>query len=304
MSISRRLAAMAGCLAAMVLTAAPAHARPAQVPPTETTTPVCTEPAPTSPPRMSVSKTTDLDPAGDSVTVTGSGYDVCRGIYVAFCVQPPPGQTPTPCGGGIDLTGTTSASQWISSYPPPYGVGLAQPYGPGGTFRVTINVSPVIGPGIDCRTVQCAVVTRADHTRLSDRTLDVIVPVRFAAGAPAATDPSPAPVTAPPTTKPLAPATSPATANPSSTVPSSGPSTTGGATSTGAVPPAISVVTLPTTTSVASPTTTTSPSSTTVAGADGGSGGGHAAVIVGGVAGVGAVGAGGTVAWRRRRARP
>jgi hypothetical protein len=141
-------------------------------------------PAPVTP-SLEVSATTGLDPAGATVTVTGSGYDVNRGIYVAFCVVPPPGGMPTPCGGGIDLEGATGASQWISSAPPDYGLDLAQIYGPDGSFQVQLGVSAVLSQTIDCRMVQCAVVTRADHTRLTDRSLDVIVPVFFDAVSPA-----------------------------------------------------------------------------------------------------------------------
>ncbi len=39
---------------------------------------------------LTVSSTTDLDPSGASVQVTGSGYDTEKGIYVSFCVLPPP----------------------------------------------------------------------------------------------------------------------------------------------------------------------------------------------------------------------
>ena len=59
-----------------------------------------------------------------------------KGIYVTFCVVPPPGQLPTPCGGGIDLTGTGGGTNWVSSDPPIYATGLTTPYGPGGTFSV------------------------------------------------------------------------------------------------------------------------------------------------------------------------
>jgi len=132
-------------------------------------------------PTLQLSATTDLDPAGATIAVDGSGYDESRGIYLAFCVVPPPGMTPTPCGGGVDLSGDSSASQWISSNPPDYGDGLVVPYGPGGTFSLQITVNALLRPDIDCRLVQCAVVTRADHTNITDRSLDVIVPVFFAA---------------------------------------------------------------------------------------------------------------------------
>jgi hypothetical protein len=132
-------------------------------------------------PTLQVSRTEGLDPSGDTVTVVGSGFDESRGIYVAFCVVPPPGQPPTPCGGGVDLEGSSGGSRWISSAPPDYGVGLAQPWGPGGSFEVEVDVSAMLRDDIDCRQVQCAIVTRADHTRLADRSLDVVVPVLFAA---------------------------------------------------------------------------------------------------------------------------
>lgn len=185
-------------------------------------------------PSLTVSSTQGLDPDGETVTVTGAGYDEARGIYVAFCVVPPPGQTPTPCGGGADLSGEGGASRWISSNPPDYGVGLAEPYGPGGTFTVQITVNAQLSEQIDCRQVQCAVVTRSDHTRLSDRSLDVIVPVFFDAGpppsaapstpstvpAPAPTAQSPGPaVTDPPTgNAPSTPATEPITPQSSTTI--------------------------------------------------------------------------------------
>lgn len=160
-------------------------------------------------PEIRVSSVTELDPEGDTVHVTGSGFDETRGIYVALCVVPPPGMTPTPCGGGIDREGATGASQWISSNPPDYGDGVAQPYDPGGRFAVDLHVSALLGPDIDCRLVQCAVVTRADHTRLTDRSLDVIVPVLFAARpatTPAGTTPAtPAGASTGPTTSTLAP---------------------------------------------------------------------------------------------------
>ena len=71
---------------------------------------------------------------------------------------------------------------WVSSHPPSYAGDLASPYGPGGTFSVTISVGPMIGT-VDCRQVQCAILTRNDHTRSGDRSQDVVVPVRFAGGA-------------------------------------------------------------------------------------------------------------------------
>jgi hypothetical protein len=141
-------------------------------------------------PQLSVSRTTGLAPAGETVTVSGSCYDVNKGVYVAFCVVPPPGTVPSPCGGGVDMSGANGLSHWISSNPPPQGVGLTAPYGPGGTFTVTMRPSSQLNAAVDCRRVSCAVVTRNDHTRSSDRSQDVIVPVTFAADAVSAPAPA------------------------------------------------------------------------------------------------------------------
>jgi iron complex transport system substrate-binding protein len=129
--------------------------------------------------------TVDLAPEGVEVLVAGRGFDERKGIYVAFCVVPAPGTAPGPCGGGIDTAGSTGASAWISSNPPPYGRDLAIPYGPGGSFEQRITVAANFGT-TDCTVVACAVVTRNDHTRSEDRSQDVVLPVSFSpvAGAP------------------------------------------------------------------------------------------------------------------------
>jgi iron complex transport system substrate-binding protein len=132
-------------------------------------------------PVLEVDRVEQLDADGDVVRVRGTGFDARVGIYVALCVLDgiEAGAPPTPCGGGVDIEGTGGASIWISDTPPPYGVGLALPYGPGGTFDVELAVSARIGD-VDCRERACGVVTRADHLRRSDRSQDVVVPVTFA----------------------------------------------------------------------------------------------------------------------------
>jgi hypothetical protein len=129
--------------------------------------------------RLSISAAHDLTPGGQRVVVTGSGYSVDKGVYVAFCVLPKPGQRPPQCGGGADTTGASGDSAWISSNPPEYGRQLATPYGTGGSFRVTLSVRSAIVAGVDCRTTACAILTRNDHTRGSDRSQDLVVPVTF-----------------------------------------------------------------------------------------------------------------------------
>jgi len=127
---------------------------------------------------LSVTPVRRLDPAGATVRVTGKGFDPTVGVYVALCVTPRKGQVPSPCGGGVNTSGTSAASAWISSNPPPYGASLAVPYRPGGRFSVRLQVSALVG-SVDCRTVSCSIVTRADHTKAGDRRFDVAVPVTF-----------------------------------------------------------------------------------------------------------------------------
>ena len=118
-------------------------------------------------------------PSSSTIRVTGRGYDRTVGIYVALCVKPvSKRRAPGPCGGGVNTSGASAASAWVSSNPPPYGRSLAIPFRRGGRFDVRLTVSPMIG-SIDCRRVSCAIVTRADHTRPGDRRFDVSIPVSF-----------------------------------------------------------------------------------------------------------------------------
>ncbi|MCX5192926.1 hypothetical protein OOK31_03300 [Streptomyces sp. NBC_00249] len=119
--------------------------------------------------------------AGENVTVTGSGFNTAKGIYVGLCaVNGPQGaDKPTPCLGGSDQAGTTGASHWINNT---FGGTLPNTsrFGAGGTFSVTIHVKADLGGGQICgETVECAVVTRADHFNSANRKYDVHVPVTF-----------------------------------------------------------------------------------------------------------------------------
>ena len=127
---------------------------------------------------LSVNKVSNLK-SGDQLSITGAHFDETVGIYVAMCKVVAKTELPTPCGGGIDKTGASKSSVWISSNAPSYGTGLARPYGVGGRFNVTIKVSPMIGK-LDCRKIACAVYVRADHTRGDDRSYDLKVPITFA----------------------------------------------------------------------------------------------------------------------------
>ena len=142
---------------------------------TSTTT---TAAARTGTPRLEVSQTSGLDPAGVRVTVRGVGYDPAKGVYVGVCTQAAPSASASTCIGGVDMGGDSPSLAWVSSNPPPYAVGLTQPYEPGGTFVVSILVVARSGD-IDCRVLRCGIITRNDHLRYSDRSQDVFVPISF-----------------------------------------------------------------------------------------------------------------------------
>ncbi|QOV34385.1 hypothetical protein IM697_30200 [Streptomyces ferrugineus] len=136
--------------------------------------------------KLTVSKSSGLSAGGETVTVTGSGYNTEKGVYVAFCLDNGAGKTPTPCVGGVDMSGESGASVWISSNPPSYGEGLAKPYegsGHDGSFGVRLKVRAK-DADTDCTKpgVTCAVITRNDHTRGGDQSQTVRVPVTFGAG--------------------------------------------------------------------------------------------------------------------------
>jgi hypothetical protein len=123
---------------------------------------------------FSVSKTTVK--SGSIVTVNGKYFDETVGIYVAFCVVPPKGKAPTPCGGGVNKAGLNEASFWISSNPPPYAIGLTEEFLPGGRFTQKVKISKKIGK-FDCTKVKCAITVRADHLRSNDRSSDLFIPI-------------------------------------------------------------------------------------------------------------------------------
>ncbi|MCQ1580724.1 hypothetical protein [Streptomyces parvus] len=118
--------------------------------------------------------------SGANITVTGSGYNTAQGVYVSLCVVDGAQgvNKPSPCLGGQDESGTTGASHWVS------GLGgilpNTSPFGAGGTFSVQIHVKADLGGGNVCGdTVECAIVTRADHTDTNDRKYDVHAPINF-----------------------------------------------------------------------------------------------------------------------------
>lgn len=126
---------------------------------------------------LTVSKT--VISANSTITVTGKGFDPNIGIYLAFCKIPKYGEMPTPCGGGINMSGESRSSIWISNNAPKYGKSLAKRFGKKGSFKETLRLSPIINNAVDCRKEKCAITVRADHTRGTDRNYDLYIPIAF-----------------------------------------------------------------------------------------------------------------------------
>ena len=255
---------------------------------------------------VTVSQSSELQP-GQTIVVNGVGFDMNKGVYVGLCIVPPAGAAPSPCAGGEDRSGSSGASAWFSSNPPSYATNIAEPYAQGGSFSTQLTVSPELGGGLDCRQVQCAIATRNDHTRSTDRSQDLFIPVTFAAGAPVeAPQPTEAP-TAPavpieepvqatiaeaPVTPPPPVDDAPATTKPKVTTTAKPKKTT----TTTTKPKPTTTKPKPTTTTKPKTTTTTAPDRSeepkvTVSSNDGGSGGWGLAAA-GGVAVLGGAGAG------------
>ena len=128
---------------------------------------------------LTASASRNLNPNGQWVTVTGDHYNETVGIYVTYCIVVPKGELPTPCGAGIDVTGKTHTSIWVSSNPPFFAKPVVTPYGVGGTFKVRVRINKMAGD-FDCTKVKCAITTRSDHLNTDNRTNDVFIPITFA----------------------------------------------------------------------------------------------------------------------------
>lgn len=132
---------------------------------------------------VTVTPSTGLNPAGDSVTISGTGFDSSRGIYVMFCKQP--AAAPGTAAGRPTGDSCASARFWITnSMPADPASGLLNWTG-SGTFTATLPVSAAF-KSIDCKApgTTCGVVTRNDHAEMSPPAYDqdTFTPVTFADG--------------------------------------------------------------------------------------------------------------------------
>ncbi|MBL3698822.1 hypothetical protein [Leucobacter luti] len=127
---------------------------------------------------------------GESLVISGTGFDSGIGIYLAICAIPEsPSEKPGPCLGGIpegaesgDANATVGlASAWITdawAWRAFATHGYDDPET--GAFAAMLTVPDPVMDGLDCRETRCAIATRADHTAASDRVQDILLPVAFA----------------------------------------------------------------------------------------------------------------------------
>jgi hypothetical protein len=154
-------------------TATPTPTEPTEPTATPTPTEPTATPTPTAPagPAISVDPVNGLDPAGQTLTITGSGFAATGpGIYVGIASTAKFSPTSMDAFGPakwVHLGATPSAGQDV--------------LGADGTFSITLDVTASFGAGssaTDCRTEQCAVFTFAAHGS-SDRSQDTHADVSF-----------------------------------------------------------------------------------------------------------------------------
>ncbi len=135
---------------------------------------------------LTVSQVDGLSPAGTTVTITGTGFAIpgfdldTDGFYLSLCVDIGAGSAPSPCLGGVDQTGATTTTRWVTNNP--IGDAASVPIAPDGSFTTTLTVEANDG-FTNCLQLiaprDCKIVTRMDHRASGDRSQDVKVPVSF-----------------------------------------------------------------------------------------------------------------------------
>lgn len=106
---------------------------------------------------LQVDPSTELDPAGSSVTVTGSGYEPNVGLFVVAC------DPAVPKGGACDMANFQQAQTDAD-----------------GAFEVKLKVLPTFGQ-TDCLKTPCGIQT-SKVGEGANRTQERTVPIGFAGG--------------------------------------------------------------------------------------------------------------------------
>lgn len=118
---------------------------------------LCSSPASADGASLTVDPSTDLDPAGSSVTVSGTGYEPNVGLFVVAC------DPAVPKGGACDMANFEQAQTDAE-----------------GAFEVTLKVVPSFGQ-TDCTKTPCGIQT-SKVGEGANRTQERTVPIGFAGG--------------------------------------------------------------------------------------------------------------------------
>lgn len=113
---------------------------------------------------VTLGKSTELDPAGENISVTIANFPVRAGLYLQQCKEAPAGVRPTgaDCNEPVQL--------WISRIP---GASFS-PNAP-----ITMKLDPKFG-AVDCTKDKCVVFVRYDHTAPGDLSQDQAIAITFA----------------------------------------------------------------------------------------------------------------------------
>jgi len=142
---------------------------------TSTPPPSSSAPSPTpstgTSPQVTVNPATDLDPTGQTITVTGTGFKAAgNGIYVGVAARTNYDPANADVFDGmkwVHVGASPSASQDVLA--------------PDGSFTTTLTVRPQFGDGVlatDCLTTGCALYTLAAHGS-TDRSQDTVTAISF-----------------------------------------------------------------------------------------------------------------------------
>ncbi len=129
---------------------------------------------------------------GERFVVKGTGFDPSLGVYIAVCKDPgDPKVKPSPCLGGIpedamvekqpaDDNREFIESTWITDNWAWRGFATRGfDNADAGEFTAYLLIPSEASESLDCTVERCAIVSRNDHTALSDRAQDVLVDITY-----------------------------------------------------------------------------------------------------------------------------
>ena len=105
--------------------------------------------------------------------------DAPAGFYLLTAVDNGPGELASPAIGGVDMSGSSGTSQWITNFPYPGSEDIVVPI-EDGTATTSVGLASA-DEFADCTAAEngCVLYLRTDHRSTSNRAFDVRVPLEF-----------------------------------------------------------------------------------------------------------------------------